>query len=137
MPLKSIHSLIKLSIIVLVTFFSLKDGLTQLKINRIETADIYSDRIVVKFKSQSFSILKTVNGKTTVNGILSFDPFIKKTPLLKSKNFELLKMFYAQLDQNTSPEKVLSMLRRNPDVEYAEPVYKHRINAEPNDPLLA
>lgn len=107
-------------------------------------SEIYPDRVIVKFKNipDDEMLLKIAPNIANLDNplVTKIRPFYPKmkTPhskLSKSKaQSELHKLYYCTLKKNISPIFAIRKLSKNPAIEYVEPIFKHRINALPNDP---
>ncbi len=107
---------------------------------------IYPDKLIVKFKNipDDETLLKIAPSLSNLDNplIAKSQPFypMGKTAhskLNKSKtSSQLHKFYYYYLKENVSPIFAIRELSKNPEIEYVEPVFKHRINALPNDAFL-
>lgn len=91
-------------------------------IHRSPRAQYAADQVLIKFKSG-----------ITHQQVLSALSFYRVKPLRQIPEIDV---FQVQIPSDLTVEEMLSLLKRNPDVEYAEPNYKTHILATPNDTLF-
>ena len=97
-------------------------------------------QVVVKFKEVR-SLRKTTTGLSSIDRILRKFNVTDIQPLWKNRNAlkklhatsSLEKIYFIHFAGDQSPKKVAEQLNRDPNIEYAEPLYLYRINVEPND----
>ncbi len=109
-------------------------------------SQVYQDRIVIKFRNGPGSAanagLKSnmaSNLSMAALGVRNLEPAIKPADAgqFRKRSFHSLdRIFYANLDGTIAVAQVLERLAENPDIEYAEPLYKHELNIVPNDPMF-
>ena len=89
---------------------------------RYEGPQYAPDEILVKFKP-------TLSEQTIKATIAAYQS-------KKLKRISRIGVYKIQIQKNTTLEETLYALRRNPDVEYAEPNYRAYVTETPNDPLF-
>jgi len=109
------------------------------------SSDVYPDRVVVKFKHLSVTnstFSATGNAGTDERlraaGVQLLQRFLTDVqPLSQARsNQQLDYICYANLGRHTSVAEAIEIISQDPDVEYVEPIYKHRLFLTPNDALL-
>ncbi len=102
------------------------------------------NKIVIKFNSAT-GLGKTVTGLPAVDKILRKNNIYQIEPVSKNKNRLIKQNLYSSIDRiyfawftgNRSPESLAEELSREPNIEYAEPLYIYKTNVIPNDPFYS
>lgn len=97
-------------------------SLNKNRLHRPPRSQYAADQVLIKFKS-----------RTTHHQISSALSFYRVKPLRQIPEIDV---FQVQIPSDLTVEEMLALLKRNPDVEYAEPNYKTHILATPNDTLF-
>jgi subtilisin family serine protease len=92
------------------------------RFHRSPRSQYAADQVLIKFKS-----------RTTHSQISSALSFYRVKPLRQIPGIDV---FQVQIPSDLTVKEMLSVLKNNPDVLYAEPNYKTRILATPNDTLF-
>jgi len=128
---------------------------------KIERLRIQSDKKIQKLPADSSVTISSRQGKLKVLGLVSTSVsdknysaekiLVKFRPQLSLQSVDSILQAYnarperliprvnvhvVRVEKQTTVEETLSALRQNPDVIYAEPVYKLRLCETPNDPLF-
>ena len=102
---------------------------------------IMPGKFVVKFKSAGLSkqanqpAVSRVSGQYAVQNMKQV--FNEARNVEIKEHLNLNNVFIMETAESADIWQIVNELKRNPEVEYAEPVYINKITAEPNDPLYS
>lgn len=99
----------------------------------VSASDYVADEILVKFKPKVIPQNLEERVKAVEEEALKVSVKAKLKKSFPFINVHRLKI----LDRTISVEKAIERLKKNPNVEYAEPNYIYSINLIPNDPLFS
>jgi subtilisin family serine protease len=112
------------------------------------TSQYLPDRIIVKFATgavvgpqraaiHAFAMPAPVAEILTLQGATETEQLFPARPQLlqkRSNRIDLSSIYEIRFAQSIDVKKILSLLRRQADIVYAEPVYLRRLYYDPNDP---
>lgn len=109
----------------------------------VKDSQVLSDRIVVKFKErQQFGLQLAKTGVASLDQLIASHNISRLEQIGNGKlrlgrsstSLSINSIYYVYLPSGASPRAVASAFSQDPQVEYAEPIYRHYFNETPNDP---
>ncbi len=121
-------------------------GFSRSKVKKLPSVSVSGDvepsRIVFKLKASEFAAHPGSLDPSTVENAFVGSGFHLESiqPVLQSRRQKapapddpVGRIFFATIASGHSLQAVAEQLRGRPDVEYAEPLYRHRLSEQPND----
>lgn len=101
--------------------------------------------VVIKFKTDiGINAMARQTGIESVDRLLGRAGIVRLEPLIESNRNDkktlktgLNRIYYAHFNEHASPQKICTLLRNDPNIEYVEPLYLHSLCATPNDSLFS
>ncbi|MFQ5605004.1 MAG: S8 family serine peptidase [bacterium] len=109
-------------------------------------AQTIPNKIVIKFKEgRTFGKTAFATGLATFDQLLRIQKITQLQQVYRPRHVlakikssrSLASLYYAYFTGSQPPQAVAQALRQHPAVEYAEPLYRHRLTATPNDTLFS
>ncbi len=107
--------------------------------------ELVPNKIVIKFNNgRSFGKQVSKTGTASLDNLFKAHNIFRLEQLAKSKtqlkkgrsSVAMASLYYAYFSGAASPLSVAQAFSNHPMIEYAEPVYLHRLLVDPNDPLF-
>lgn len=123
---------------------SIEHAKEKVTVSAAEDSRVQPGKIVIKFKDgRDFGPELSKTGMTAFDAVLSqygitrLEQVMKRQPdshLLRNSSVAVESIYYGYFSENQSPVALAREVSKNPEVEYAEPLYYYRLFATPNDP---
>lgn len=110
------------------------------------TLRINANRIVIKLRQNKSRMMNSqidaiLSDFAADQAITRIKPVVaarvkssRQQPKIINLDFGLRRTYYVEVAGNQNPVNLVRKLQSHPQVEYAEPLYQHRLYVEPNDP---
>jgi serine protease len=106
--------------------------------NIIKDGDVYyfADRIIIKYKSETKSLGKSIDPFFSKYNIESKSPtFVKSQKETNQKGVELDNIYTLKFSSPYNPIYLAKEILKNKNIEWAEPHYLYELAYDPNDPV--